>query len=150
MTTQSSHESQFANPLACDAPTDHVSRRQVLTSTPSPDSRMDYIVTLKGSILGENGTPWAEAAVHYVPDRDILDPASFGAYLDVLGNCRRSGLEAVAAAILEDVSNEAVPRWLQVSLMAVKSAHPRIERHRVLIEDRQPKWDNPALLERLG
>jgi len=37
-----------------------------------------------------------------------------------------------------------VPRWVQI--VAARTGGTD---HQVIIEDRQPKWDNPALLARL-
>ncbi|MCZ6466802.1 MAG: hypothetical protein O6829_05960, partial [Alphaproteobacteria bacterium] len=87
--------------------------------------------------------------VRYVPDKLIIDPAAFGRYLGALGTLPWESLETVAVTILDDINNEIVARWVQVALSAPNGAHPGLDNHGVMLEDRQPKWDNPALLSRL-
>jgi len=114
-------------------------RRERLTTAANPDARHDYLVTLSGEPM--SGT---RLELRYVPDRWIVEPAGFAAYLEALAEFP-GGLEALALAVLNDLGNEAVPRWAEV----------RAERtaplpHRVAVEERQPGWDNPALLARLS
>lgn len=106
-----------------------------MSTVPSPDSRHDFLVELRGEPAA--GT---RLTVRYVPDLAVLEPAGFAAYLAGLDG----GLEALAMAVLDDLNNELVPRWVEVT--AERDApFP----HRVVIEDRQPNWDNPPLLGRL-
>lgn len=117
---------------------DRLSRRNLLVPRPDPAVRQDYLVTLEGKVSGR----WAAAVeLRFVPDRLVLESGSFGAYLDAMGGLAWDSLEALAAAIQDDLRNELVPRWL---LLAVEAGG-----HQVLFEDRQPKWDNPRLLARL-
>lgn len=111
-------------------------RRQRLTTTANPDARHDYLVVLSGG-----PQPGTRLELRYVPDRWVIDPAGFAAYLTALSGFP-GGLEALALAVLDDVGNEAVPRWTEV----------RAERptHRVVVEDRQPGWDNPQLFARMA
>ncbi|WP_343055005.1 hypothetical protein [Azospirillum oleiclasticum] len=109
-------------------------RREDLVTLPSPDPRHDYLVELRAA-----AGPVA-LRVRYVPDRLILDPASLARHTEGL----TGGLEAVALALLDDLANELVPRWLEVTASA-ETPLP----HRVVAEDRQPAWDNPTLLARL-
>jgi 7-cyano-7-deazaguanine reductase len=46
--------------------------------------------------------------------------------------------------VLDDLNNELVPRWVELT---VERDAPLP--HRVVIEDRQPNWDNPQLMARL-
>ncbi|WP_431860332.1 hypothetical protein [Azospirillum sp.] len=110
-------------------------RRERLTTAPNPDARHDYLVTLTGE-----PQPGMRLELRYVPDRWVIDPAGFAAYLGELTTFP-GGLEALALAVLDDVGNEAVPRWTEV----------RAERatHRMVVEDRQPGWDNPHLFGRM-
>lgn len=109
-------------------------RREALVTLPSPDPRHDYLVELRAS-----AGPVA-LRVRYVPDRLILDPASLARHAEGL----TGGPEAVALTLLDDLANELVPRWLEVTASA-DTPLP----HLVVAEDRQPAWDNPPLLERL-
>ena len=119
---------------------DSHTRRSRLTTAQNPESRLDYIVSLRESFEG------GEVLVSYVPDRFILVPDSLGDYLSAVDAFTSRNLEETAATILGDLNNELVPRWVQV---AVSRLHDGAIRHRVAVEDRQPKWDNPGLLSRL-
>lgn len=120
-------------------PVSPVQRRAALTTAPNPDARHDCVVMLTGEPV-----PGTRVVLRYVPDRLVLEPAGVAAYLAGLAGLA-GGLEALALAVLDDVGNEAVPRWAEVE---AERAAPLP--HRVLVEDRQPGWDNPALLARLA
>ena len=124
-------------------------RRALLICERNPDMKLDYVI----SITGHMATPVEvdSSAIHlrYVPDKTILTPASFGRYLDTLGTMAWGTLEERAAAVLNDVNNELIARWLQVSISAPDQVHHGIDRHEVLLEDRQPNWANAGLLSRL-
>ena len=117
-------------------------RRALLAVAPNPAARLDYLVRLGGRVDWGAGV---EVALLLVPDRLILEPAGWAAYLAGLGASSWPSLEALAAAILEDVANETVARWLRIEA----TAHPGGALHAVRLEDRQPKWDNRALLDHL-
>lgn len=122
---------------------DSVERRRDLALTENPNRRLDYIITLEGSLEGE---PPLTVQLRYVPDRNILNSASFGRYLSTLSKGKWDSREQIAASILDDINNEVVARWVQVLL---SGSDALVSSHRVLMEDRQPKWDNPDLLSRL-
>ena len=113
-------------------------RRDALTCTATPDARHDYLVELAGEPM-----PGTRLTVRYVPDRLVAQPQGFLAYLGGL-SAVAGGLEALALAVLDDLNNELVPRWVEVT--AERTAPLP---HRVVVEDRQPSWDNPALLARM-
>jgi len=115
----------------------------------NPDPAKEFVATLEGRMAANESRLECVVLVRYVPDRDILDPAAFGGYLDILGTLAWDSLEQVAVAILDDISNEAVPRWVQVSLSAQDEIAAGVDSHGVLLEDRQPNWNNPSLLSRL-
>jgi 7-cyano-7-deazaguanine reductase len=102
-------------------------------------------------VLGD-GRPVA-VELRYVPDRLILRPVALGRYLEAMGGESWESLEALATAVLEDLNNETVARWLQVELRLTAGGKAGEEGaladHAVLLEERQPKWDNPTLLSRL-
>lgn len=125
-------------------------RRSHLAGEPNPDPRLDYVVEIKAEVATAGGGR-AQAAVvlRYVPDRQVIKPGSFGQYLRVLEGLGLATLEALAAVILDDLNNELVCRWVQVTLSTATTVHPGIQSHAVVIEDRQPSWDNPGLLSRL-
>ena len=51
--------------------------------------------------------------------------------------------------ILDDINNEVVARWVQITVSSPDPTDSALEFHGIVLEDRQPKWDNPALLSRL-
>ncbi|MCP5369029.1 MAG: hypothetical protein H6907_12795 [Hyphomicrobiales bacterium] len=120
---------------------DPAARRAALVTRPNPDRRHDYLVTLRGSL----GTG-AGLRLRYVPDKLVIEAPSLNAYLLRLADMDWKGLEHLAVCVLEDVNNETVARWIQVEV----TMGDGLAGHSVLLEDRQPKWDNPALLARLG
>ncbi len=115
-------------------------RRDLLRAAPNPQPQRDYVVTLEGR-LGPH-----RLVVLYVPDRLILDPEPFAGYLAQVGGSG-GGLEVLAGLVLGDLVDALVGRWTHVTLAAADSL---LGRHEVMIEDRQPKWDNPALLARIS
>ncbi len=52
-------------------------------------------------------------------------------------------------AIRDGAMDILLARWVQVILTTENSAGSVLGRQRVVLEDRQPKWDNPGLLSRL-
>jgi 7-cyano-7-deazaguanine reductase len=125
-------------------------RRAILTTSPNPDERLDYVVALRGHAPGRaDGGNAAEVRLRYVPDRRILDPVAFGAYLTAAGGEPEESVEGFAAMVLDDINNELVPRWVQITVTATSDGIDGVDGHGVMLEDRQPRWDNPALLSRL-
>ncbi len=124
-------------------------RRGLLATRSNPDARLDYVSALEGYIEPAARAQRTTVGMRYVPDKLIIDPVAFGRYLGALGALPWESLETVAVTILDDINNEIVARWVQVALSAPNGAHPGLDNHGVMVEDRQPKWDNPALLSRL-
>ncbi len=123
-------------------------RRKLITTRPNPDSRLDYIVLLEGHLKGEAGSD-TKISLRYIPDREVLVAESFGGYLDALAAEQWETPEDLAVTILSDLNNELLARWAQVAINAPESKHDALDVHGVVLEDRQPNWDNPALLGRL-
>lgn len=119
-------------------------RRRRLAATANPGQRQDYVVRLDGVAPGGAST---SVTISYVPDRLVLPATAFEAYLGALDATPWPTCEALALAILADVNNELIPRWVQIRVAAAGSVEGG--GHTVIIEDRQPGWDNPLILERL-
>ncbi|MCW9001344.1 MAG: hypothetical protein OQJ87_01365 [Rhodospirillales bacterium] len=130
-------------------PLDPLQRRKFLETEANPNTRLDYVSTLDGSIqVGEDGN--TIVTVRYVPDKQILQPKAFITYLGVLNSIDWPSIEESAATILDDLNNEVIPRWVQVTLEhSTPGDDGGLRSHRVMLEDRQPRWDNPTLLSRL-
>ena len=124
------------------APVSRVERRPLLGSADNPDRDVDYLTILENAAVDGIFT----VSLRYVPDKLLLTPTAFEAYLKSLKFGTWDTVQALALAILGDINNEIVPRWVQVEIAKSEPTGPS---HRVLVEDRQPKWDNPALLARL-
>ncbi|HEC91173.1 MAG TPA: hypothetical protein ENI55_05855 [Alphaproteobacteria bacterium] len=122
---------------------DFLQRRGHLAVSPNPDPAKEYVATIEGSM----GAGKIDVALRYVPDRDILDPAAFVAYLEVLGGMAWDSLEQTAVTIIDDINNEVVPRWARIVISTKEDEAAGA--HSVLLEDSQPEWDNPALISRL-
>jgi NADPH-dependent 7-cyano-7-deazaguanine reductase QueF len=120
---------------------DAILRREHLETGENLNAKVDYIVTLSGTI-----SETCRVDISYIPDLAILKPASLSTYLQTLGTMGWDHLEALGLTILNDLNNEVIPRWVQVTVWG-KGADIM---HRVTLEDRQPRWDSPALLSRIG
>ena len=116
-------------------------RRSRLATIANPAPWHDYRVRWSGALADGRAL-----TVEYVPDRLVLAPGSFAAYLESLEAGRWPALEALVAAMLDDLNNQLVPRWVRVC-----GGLSRGEiRHHVAADDRQPGWDNPVLLAAPG
>lgn len=125
-------------------------RRRHLKSRANPEGPIDYVVGFQGTVRALGLGPPTRVRIHYVPDKLIVEPAAFGRYLETLGTAEWGSLEALATAILGDFANELVARWIKVVATSPEGAYPGIAAHEVMIEDRQPGWDNAALLSRIS
>ena len=120
---------------------DTLVRREHLDTAENPNMRLDYVISLSGQIAN-----LCRVDIRYVPDRAILTPASLTIYFERLRSVQWPRLEDIAVAMISDLNNELVPRWVQLK---VSGESDGLEHH-ITLEDRQPKWDNPALLARIG
>jgi 7-cyano-7-deazaguanine reductase len=128
---------------------DTVSRRSLIAVAPNRGGHLDYVVALEGGIPPAGDTKGTQVGLRYVPDKLVLHPHAFCAYLNALAGSEAGSLEDVAVMILDDINNEVVARWVQVTVSLPDHAESALEFHGIVIEDRQPKWDKPALLSRL-
>lgn len=122
-------------------------RRRLLTTRPNPGSRLDYVVTVEGTVTADRAAI-AGATVHlrYVPDRVLLDRGAFAAYLSVFAEVAPDGIEELAVTILDDLNDQLVARWLHVTIVAPSDQGGE---HRITVEECQPHWQNPGLMSRL-
>lgn len=116
---------------------DPAPRRALLRLADNPEPALDYLVTLRASLPDGSGVE-----IRCVPDRHILQADCISSYIQAVP---AGAPEAVTAMILGDLSNELLPRWLRVTITAAGPIG-----HQVVMEDRRPRWDNPALLGRLA
>lgn len=114
-------------------------RRALLVFWTPPRSKPDGLLLIAGRVPRSQ----VRVVLRYIPGKRMIEHRSWDAYLGALGELLPEGIEAIAYAILEDLNNELVPRWVEI-LVELDSGH------KILLEDRQPNWDNPALLARLA
>ena len=115
-------------------------RRDLLAAHPNPDNRLDYVVTLTGRIRAADES--CEVELRYVPDRLVLETQAFENYLAAMSQEPWDNLEHAAVTLLDDIHDQLIARWIQLSVTGGQG-------HSILLEDRQPKWENPQLLQRL-
>jgi len=122
-------------------------RRATLTLSDNPLPERDYVVTLAGKVWNIATANEADLSLRYIPDGVVMERSALGAYLSVISEDDWISLEDVAAMILDDLNNELVPRWIHIGVTGPQDNNGG--QHSVIVEDRQPNWDNPALLSRL-
>ena len=86
---------------------DVLARRTLIATGTNPDPRLDYVVGLEGSIAAVGNTVPIAINLRYIPDKVIVEPASFGRYLEALASINWPSLEELAVTLLSDVNNEA-------------------------------------------
>ncbi len=118
-------------------------RRAQLKTLDNPNKSIDYIITLETCIAQ---TP-ITLTLRYIPDKVILDSRCFDSYLTEVAAHQDQHIETLAATVAEDFNNELVTKWVQV--IAYEDLGDS-SKHNVVIEDKQPRWDNPHLLARLS
>lgn len=125
-----------------------IARQALLAPIANPAIKRDSLSSLSGTThieLFEKPSS-IDVTLTYAPDRFVVTRGNWNTYLQHLGSTARfPSLEAFADTILDDVNNEIVPRWLQVQAKLTLDEHVI---QTVLVEDRQPNWDNAALLYR--
>jgi NADPH-dependent 7-cyano-7-deazaguanine reductase QueF len=127
---------------------DAIERRDILAPQANPNGSRDYVVILRGErAVSANGPVSATVILRYVPDRFVLPVESFQAYLDRIAGIDWPSLEAAAAAVLDDIANEVLARWSQVTLRVADEDGSG--GHEIAMEDHQPGWHNEDLLYRL-
>ncbi len=128
---------------------DLIKRRATLSVTQNPDRKLDYIVTLDAH-PPDCGGKTCHMTLRYVPDRYVLDAAAFGDYLNAAAGVVWNTPEDLAVTVLGDVNDRIIPRWVHVSFSITQGRDCCVDTHTIVIEDRQPGWDNENLLQRLA
>lgn len=123
-------------------------RRELIKMAPNPERAIDAVSTLAG-LRSIAGFGRVTVTLRYVPDALIADGASFAMYLNAIAAGTWTSLEHLATSILQDANNTLVPRWVRVAVQAGDKPGDATVVHRVEVEDRQPRWDNPSLLAHL-
>ncbi len=123
-------------------------RRGLLGAVNNPERKIDYVSQLGGAFIARGVDQRVTLRVRYIPDKLILLPERFESYLQHVETLDMDTLEALAALILTDVSNELVARWVELKLTGAP-VMDALTAHEIIMEDRQPGWDNDRFLARL-
>jgi len=126
----------------CSYNMDSTERRQHITTRDNPNRVNDYVITLNAPLTRTK----RRVCLRYIPDKLVLDTQALDQYFTALLNDPAHPVEQIATYLLEDINNELVARWVQVR---VSEGEHEEHLHTVVMEDRQPQWDNPHLLNRL-
>ena len=137
----------MTKPLGDALPTPEEMDRMIADPSDPRIARQDSLSTEQNPIRGRetltrvSGQTASGATLDlvYVADKWLLGSGALEAYLATLLEPKP---HALAALLLDDLSNVLVPKFLQVRVSDGTTA--------VLIEDRRPRWDNPALLSRMA
>ena len=132
-------------------------RRNLLISLTNPDPSLDYLVSISGTIETQNFTEEMtrlsgtvdyprsiEVAVHYVPDRLILDDSSITEYFNYYQDKMPNQIEELGINLLGDFNNELVPRWIKLFLTVQNTKKEKIKE--LSFFDSQPNFGNYNLL----
>ncbi len=123
-----------------------VDQRITIPTRENPRKNRDYILMLKNvrsfALLGDGVNHELSIKIRYVPDRLICDTRKIESYFSSIASQPCSGLEELANAIADDFSNELIPRWISVDLTVPVNGIV----HNTHVEDKQPLWNNPAML----
>lgn len=114
---------------------DRVARQEAIDIVATSLARPETLLRIKS--VSSSGH---RVCVRYVPDRYFLPEGSFQVYLSSIPEQFWSEVHEAAFVVLDDLTNQLVPKWIQVSV--------ETDSHAALIEDRQPQWQNAALLSR--
>lgn len=125
-------------------------RREQLAFSPAPASNRDYITTLRGQLDGAAfDLKTIHLEVRFVPDRYVVSANHFNAYLAHLNTWPFDTLESLCAALRDDFANVLIGKWTQVTVIGESINKHGCQEQQVVMEDRQPKWNNTTLLDRL-
>ncbi|MEQ5775197.1 MULTISPECIES: hypothetical protein [unclassified Thalassospira] len=124
-------------------------RRNLLETEANPGIQFDYVVTLQSELTGAENVFPARLSLRYVPDRLLLKPACLATYFQEIETITFDNLEQAAVLLMEDFNNELVPRWINMRLNKHTADSGTVQHHEATLEDRQPRWHNARLIERL-
>jgi hypothetical protein len=124
--------------------------RRLLTTVANPSQRLDYVIAIRKNLTLGQPPEKMHLNIRYIPDLLILDQKAISPYIEALEGVTWENPESLAQTLLDDLCNELVPRWIEVSLQEVAD-NPELQAfdYTVIMEDSQPGWSNPRLLSRL-
>ncbi len=119
--------------------------RDILSSSPNPHRHKNYVVAITQEItINQQAYLFG---LRYIPDKILLNHQGLAGYLEQILTNAPAEPEILAHNILEDVSNEIIPKWIEINLLQEENKSG--QNILIIIEDRQPHWENDRLLNRL-
>ena len=118
-------------------------RQEAIHFTANPNSSIDYLVQFDCTMVCANRS--LSLSIRMVPDRWVMEDACLQNYIALL-SASVAPIETLANQILADLLNTLIPRFLHVELCHKQGN----QSHRVVMEEKQPKWNNAGLLARLA
>lgn len=125
-------------------------QRNFLATAANPAQRLDYVITITRKLSLKPAPKGAHLKIRYIPDLLILDQKAIPDYLQAIEAIEWDSLESLAQSLLDDLCNELVARWIEISLTETFGDASHAHDYCVVMEDRQPNWSNPQLLSRLN
>ncbi len=119
-------------------------RQESINTIKNPNMTNEYLCQISCEITNKISI---KINLCYIPDKLVILPESFKLYLNSLNITNISPIEAMAHIILDDLNNQLVAKWTQITIDDNKN-NPDIG-HKILLEDRHPRWDNKDLLNRI-
>lgn len=117
-----------------------------LSTDTNPHRAKAMTCALRQEITTDHGI--FHIGLRYVPDKLLLSPASLAPYLQKRLDHKDVAPESLAPEILEDIMDQLIPKWGEVSVLQITNAHG--QKSLVTAEDRQPHWQDDHLLKRLS
>ncbi|MFC7048658.1 hypothetical protein [Emcibacter nanhaiensis] len=118
--------------------------KEILKATPNPDKQREYVIELHKTLDFESES--FGITLKYVADKLILAHSSFDDYLDQCQVQEWNTPEGLASNILEDCMDILVPKWIRVQIFCMDEDSGL--QANIYIEDRQPNWNDDALVSR--
>lgn len=116
-----------------------------LYALPNPHKSKTYCVSVIQEITLEDQV--FLFGLRYIPDKLLLDHKGLAAFLEAMV-IRDSGKpETLIHGILENIMDQIIPKWIEVTLRQQQNKFGQTVL--VTMEDRQPNWQDDALLSRL-
>ena len=120
-------------------------RQQEIITIKNPNMANEYLCKISCQI--KINSP-IEINLCYIPDKLIISEKAFNIYLSSLKITKDIPIETIAHIILDDLNNELVAKWIQIIISA--DINKQGSSHKILLEDRQPRWNNIDLLNRIS
>ncbi len=125
-------------------------RRALLKTEPNPNPGLEYLVEHDKTITVTCGKEKQKVHIllRYIPEQLVLCRYTYMDYLKQFEDSKNTlkNMESLINIILEDVTNEVIPYWMEV----IAHYDDDFGQHRILMEDEQPGWHNKDLIARLS